>query len=152
MVLLCRAFIGGTCEDFCFKYFLWKGKITFSLDIAALFFHWFTAVSILISWTSLHWSTTSLITVKYLKMPFLWITLSCLLEVGDKKMGGRGWREWAGVSSLLGNTFSEQNVVADDYTNDDPCLETPLRGKKTFLLIIVTVLTWPPLLLREPEE
>ena len=37
--------------------------------------------------------------------------------------------------------LAEQNVVADDYTNDDPCLETPLREKKTFLLIIVTVLT-----------
>ena len=39
----------------------------------------------------------------------------------------------AGVSRsllLARKHLAEQNVVADDYTNDDPCLETPLRREK----------------------
>ena len=78
-------------------FFLLMISFTSSRDMAALFFHWFTAVSILISWK---------FSLKRHSLPMTITTLRYLLEVGERKIGGSGWREWAGVSSLPGCTFT----------------------------------------------
>ena len=54
-------------------------------------------------------------------------TLRYLLEEGERNIGGSGWREWAGVSSLLGCTFIG-HVLLDMLEYDILHLTDPVGG------------------------